>query len=92
VSGIKLVFDPKAPMGNRVRSMEVAGKPLEPAKVYRVAILDFLARGGDDYSMFREAKRITPDADAPLLANEVMNYVRALGVVKTKAEDRLVAR
>ncbi len=62
--------------GSRVLSMEVAGKPLEPEKVYRVAILDFLARGGDDYSMFRDAKRITPDTDAPLLANEVMNYIR----------------
>jgi 5'-nucleotidase/UDP-sugar diphosphatase len=92
VSGIKLVFDTKAPMGSRVISMEVAGKPLEPAKVYRVAILDFLARGGDDYSMFREAKRITPDADAPLLANEVMNYLRALGVVKTSVEGRILAK
>ena len=92
VSGIKLIFDPKAPIGSRVLSMQVAGKPLEPEKIYRVAILDFLARGGDDYSMFKEAKRITPDADAPLLSNEVMNYLRALGVVKTAIEGRIIAK
>lgn len=92
VSGIKLVFDPKAPMGSRVVSMEVAGKALEPDKIYRVAVLDYLARGGDDYTMFKDAKRVTPDADAPLLANEVMNYIRSLGVVKTAAEGRIVSK
>jgi 5'-nucleotidase/UDP-sugar diphosphatase len=92
VSGIKLTFDPKAPMGSRVLSMEVAGKPLEPEKIYRVAVLDYLARGGDDYAMFKDAKRVTPDADAPLLANEVMNYVRTLGVVKTGIEGRIVSK
>lgn len=92
VSGIKLVFDPKQPMRKRVVAMEVAGKPLEPSKVYRVAILDFLARGGDDYVTFRAAKRVTPDADAPLLANEVTNYLKSLGVVRTAVEGRIVSR
>jgi 5'-nucleotidase/UDP-sugar diphosphatase len=92
VSGIQLTFDPKARPGSRVTAMQVAGKPLEPEKIYRVAILDFLARGGDDYAMFKEAKRVTPDADAPLLANEVMNYIRSLGVLKTTADGRIVAK
>lgn len=92
VSGIRVEFDPRRPPRNRVLSMEVAGKPLEPERIYRVAVLDFLARGGDDYSMFREAKRITPDADAPLLANEVMNYIRALGTIRAPETGRIVAR
>ncbi len=91
VSGIKLVFDPKRPMRSRVISMEVAGKPVEPARIYRIAILDFLARGGDDYITFREAKRVTPDADAPLLANEVIAYLKSLGVVRIKPEGRIVS-
>ncbi len=91
VSGIKLVFDPKRPMRRRVTAMDVAGKPLEPSRVYRIAILDFLARGGDDYVTFREAKRITPDADAPLLANEVIGYLKSLGLVRTKPEGRIVS-
>ena len=92
VSGMKVVFDPKQPMRKRVISLEVAGKPVEPSRVYRVAILDFLARGGDDYATFRQAKRVTPDADAPLLANEVTNYLKSLGTVKTVAEGRIVSR
>jgi len=92
VSGMKVVFDPKQPMRKRVISLEIAGKPVEPARVYRVAILDFLARGGDDYTTFRAAKRVTPDADAPLLANEVVRYLKSLGTVKTLAEGRIVSR
>jgi 2',3'-cyclic-nucleotide 2'-phosphodiesterase (5'-nucleotidase family) len=92
VSGIKVVFDPKLPIRKRVISLEVAGKPVEPNRIYRVAILDFLARGGDDYATFRSAKRVTPDADAPLLANEVTNYLKKLGTVKTVAEGRIVSR
>jgi len=92
VSGMKVVFDPKQPMRKRVLSLEVAGKPVEPGRMYRVAVLDFLARGGDDYTVFRMAKRVTPDADAPLLANEVTNYLKALGTVKTVTEGRIVSR
>ena len=45
--------------------MQVGGAPLIDDKTYRVAVLDFLARGGDDYTMFRDATRVTPDNDAP---------------------------
>ena len=61
-------------------------------KTYRVAVLDFLARGGDDYTMFRDAKRITPDNDAPLLVNEVMGYLRKIGTVRTGVEGRIAAK
>jgi hypothetical protein len=37
----------------------------------------------------RDAKRLLPDEDSPLLANQVMVYVRQLGTVRTAAEGRL---
>jgi 2',3'-cyclic-nucleotide 2'-phosphodiesterase (5'-nucleotidase family) len=72
--------------------MQVAGAPLDEDKSYRVAIVDFLARGGDDYAMFREARRVTPDNDAPLLVNEVVDYIRKLGTVTTGVEGRVVGQ
>jgi 2',3'-cyclic-nucleotide 2'-phosphodiesterase (5'-nucleotidase family) len=92
VSGIKLEYDPRAFPRNRVLSMQVAGAPLDETKLYRVAVLDFLARGGDDYTMFREASRVTPDNDAPLLANEVVDYIKRIGTVTTGVEGRVLAR
>src|SRR5262249_47565434 len=72
VSGIKMTFELARDPGNRITSMQVAGVPLDENRNYRVAVLDFLARGGDDYVMFRDALRITPDNDAPLMVNEVV--------------------
>ncbi len=55
-------------------------------------MLDYLARGGDDYTMFRDAKRITPDNDAPLMVNEVVEYLRKLGTARTGVEWRIAAK
>jgi 2',3'-cyclic-nucleotide 2'-phosphodiesterase (5'-nucleotidase family) len=92
VSGIKAIYDVKRAPGARLLAMQVAGRPVEASRRYRVAIVDFLARGGDDYTMLRDAQRITPDNDAPLLATEVMNYIRDIGVVRSGIEGRLIAR
>ena len=72
--------------------MQVAGAPLEDSRIYRVAILDYLARGSDDYTMFTNARRITPENDAPLLVNEVVEYLRKIGTANTGVEGRMVAR
>ena len=42
--------------------------------------------------MFADATRLLPDPDAPLLANDVMVYVRKLGTVKTGVEGRIVLK
>jgi 2',3'-cyclic-nucleotide 2'-phosphodiesterase (5'-nucleotidase family) len=90
VSGMTIEADPSRSAGNRIVSMRVGPAPLDEKKVYRVATNDFLARGGDGYTMFANALRLLPDADAPLLANEVMVYIRRLGTVKTGVEGRIV--
>jgi 2',3'-cyclic-nucleotide 2'-phosphodiesterase (5'-nucleotidase family) len=92
VSGIKVVYDATHLPGSRVVSMQVDGAPLVETKNYRVAILDFLARGGDDYTMLRDALRITPDNDAPMLVNEVAEYVRKIGTVRSTVEARVTAK
>lgn len=92
VSGLRLDYALARPPGARILSLTVGGAPLEDGRTYRVAVLDFLARGGDNYTQFRDARRVTPDNDAPLLANEVMTHIRRLGTVRTGIEGRIVAR
>jgi 5'-nucleotidase/UDP-sugar diphosphatase len=92
VSGIEVTFDAAREPGSRIVAMQVAGAPLDEGRSYRVAVVDFLARGGDDYAMLREARRVTPDNDAPLLVNEVVDYVRKLGTVRTGVEGRVAAK
>jgi 5'-nucleotidase/UDP-sugar diphosphatase len=90
VSGMTVEADLHRPVGDRITAMTVGGAPLDEARIYRVAVNDFLARGGDNYTMFRDAKALLPVEDAPLLANAVMVHVRRLGEVRTSVEGRLV--
>jgi 2',3'-cyclic-nucleotide 2'-phosphodiesterase (5'-nucleotidase family) len=90
VSGLVIDADPGKPAGERVISLKIGGVPLEDGKTYTIATNDFLARGGDGYDALRDGRHLLPDHDAPLLANEVMVYLRRLGTVRTQAEDRIV--
>jgi 2',3'-cyclic-nucleotide 2'-phosphodiesterase (5'-nucleotidase family) len=92
VSGIAVEFALDREPGSRVTALRVGGEPLDESRMYRVATLDYLARGGDDYVMFANALRITPDNDAPLMINEVVRYLRDLGTVRTDVEGRVVGK
>ena len=92
VSGMTIEATLSRPPGSRVTSIRVGDAPLDESEIYTVATNDFLARGGDGYTMFADASRLLPDPDAPLLANEVMVYIRKLGTVKTGVEGRIVLK
>ena len=92
VSGLRVEFDPRRPAGNRILSIQSGGAPLDPNKSYRVATNDFMARGGDGYSTFAAVKPLVPLDDTPLLANEVMVYLRDLGTVRVGVDGRLTAK
>lgn len=70
VAGLRFVWDPAAPPGQRVREVAVAqGQafvPLDPSRVYRVVTNDFMRRGGDGYVMFRD-RALDPYDTGPIL-------------------------
>jgi 2',3'-cyclic-nucleotide 2'-phosphodiesterase (5'-nucleotidase family) len=92
VSGMIVEADISRPPGSRVLSIRIDGKPLDEKKVYTVATNDFMSRGGDGYTMFVNDTRLLPDPDGPLLANDVMVYIRKLGTVKTGVQGRIVLK
>jgi 2',3'-cyclic-nucleotide 2'-phosphodiesterase (5'-nucleotidase family) len=55
VSGLTFTYSPAAPPGARVREVTVRGQPLNPEGQYVVATNDFIAAGGDGYTVFAEA-------------------------------------
>src|SRR5262249_37077660 len=77
------------PAGNRVVSIKVGDAPLGEHKIYRLATNDFMARGGDGYSVFRDAKPLLSALDAPLLSNPVIAPIKTLGTVRTGAHGRI---
>jgi 2',3'-cyclic-nucleotide 2'-phosphodiesterase (5'-nucleotidase family) len=92
VSGLTIVADASRPAGDRILSIKVGDAPLEENRIYRVATNDFMARGGDGYTSFGEAPPLVPPADAPLLTNEVMQYIAGLGTVRTRVDGRIALR
>jgi 2',3'-cyclic-nucleotide 2'-phosphodiesterase (5'-nucleotidase family) len=52
VSGMTYSFDPKAPAGSRIVSVRVGGAPLDETRQYVLATHDFLAAGGNGYTVF----------------------------------------
>ena len=66
VSGLKFSYDPRKPAGSRVVSLTVGGQPVDDSKIYTLATSDFLvSRGGDGYTMFKDAKVVSAAANAP---------------------------
>ena len=57
ISGMSFSFDISKPAGSRVSEIKVGGEPLNESKTYTLATSDFIvSRGGDGYTMFKNAK------------------------------------
>lgn len=50
ISGIEIIYQPANPVGQRIRSLKVDGKAIQPQSWYTLATNDFLAAGGDGYT------------------------------------------
>ena len=90
VSGVRMVVDLSAEPGSRVTSVEVGGAPLDPAADYTVATNDYMAGGGDGYSMFADESELLLDGDdTDLMASAVIEYIRGRGSVSPAVEGRI---
>ena len=81
-SGLKIAVEPDLPQGQKVVDTELPdGSKLDAEKVYKVVTNDFLANGGDGYTMFKNAVSRTIVADnikevfhSALRAQETIDY------------------
>jgi len=92
VSGMTLVYDPKAERGKRVVEIKVGGQPLDPNKIYKVATNEYVASGGDGFDVLKKGKSMIDESAAKLMASQVIDYVAAKGTVSPKIEGRIVAK
>jgi hypothetical protein len=49
-----------------------------------------VARGGDGYLAFRDAKQLIRGFDGPLIVNTVLDYVQKAGTLRVGVEGRIV--
>jgi 5'-nucleotidase len=50
---VQVTLDPSQPVGHRVTSVQIDGKPLDPDKTYTICTFSFLGTGGDNFSAFK---------------------------------------
>lgn len=88
IGGMQVVFDPAASPGKRVVSVTLRdGEDLEPNETYVVATNDFLAAGGDGYTMFGEASGTMSYASVD---DALIEYLGTLSQIPATPDGRLV--
>ena len=88
VAGIKFVFDSSKEAGSRVTKTEINGRALDSNMEYLLATNDFMAVGGDNYTMLASGQVIK---ELPGLDEVVMNYITNYGTVDIKVDGRVMA-
>jgi len=91
VSGLRYAFNPSRPAGQRITRAEVRGaagnwQPLDENTAYQVVTLDFIARGGDGFSM------LSPFAweEGDKLANDALRvYFERYSPIQIELEGRI---
>jgi 5'-nucleotidase len=75
-----------APAGSRVSNVRIDGVPIDPGATYRVTVNNFLADGGDGYTVFRNGTdRYVGEIDSDAFSR----YVEFLGTVDPGPQDRI---
>lgn len=91
-SGLRYTYSPTAPVGHRVRSVEVQDKngkwkPLEYNKVYVAAVGAFLASGGDDHKALAGGIQIS---NSGLLVADVLKaYLKKKSPISQTPQPRI---
>jgi 2',3'-cyclic-nucleotide 2'-phosphodiesterase (5'-nucleotidase family) len=89
ISGLDVTFDLGRPVGDRIVQALVNGKPLSLDRTYAVAVNEFIAGGGDGYTMLMRAPRLVGLQTSELLVNHVVDYLSATGHVAADPERRI---
>lgn len=86
VSGITYVIDPNKAVGERVQDVMVNGEALDLERMYNVATNDFLAGGGDNYSMFDGTEKT---GEFGVMDGAMIDYIATMTKIAPKLEDRI---
>jgi 5'-nucleotidase/UDP-sugar diphosphatase len=89
ISGARIVVRRDAVPGSRLVSIKIGGKPLVDAKLYKVATIDFLARGKDGYVALMRGKPLVSDLEGPLLTNVIIDAIEKAGSIAPAVDGRI---
>lgn len=89
ISGIRVKVDRKKPAGSRVVEVVLNdGTPLDPEKVYKVAVLDFMVNGGDGYTSLKPYKSFQW-VTGNWVRDDLIEYIKAHPQVTAAVDGRI---
>lgn len=86
VAGMTYRIDVTKPAGQRAIDIRIKGEPLDPDRSYLIATNDFMAAGGDEYTMLADAPIVN---EYPALDEALIAYIQKRGEVAPKKEGRI---
>jgi 5'-nucleotidase len=89
VGGIEVEVDSERPAGERLAAATVGGEPLDPERLYTVAITDYMLEGGDGYSMFEGAKVLVGPEAGSMLVTILEQTIRQRQPLAPQVEGRI---
>ena len=89
VGGMAVRYDPTQEPGNRVVEVSRDGQPIDRSATYTLAVNDYVAGGGDGYSMFPGKRRVVDENAAILMTVQVFDYISRHGEVSPMVDGRL---
>ena len=91
ISGLNYTWDKDAPIGQRIVEITDAnGNQLNPEQIYSVAVNNFVATGGDGFTVFKEGTNVvTGPTDLDAMVEYIENYE---GTISAPELDRIEVR
>jgi 2',3'-cyclic-nucleotide 2'-phosphodiesterase (5'-nucleotidase family) len=86
VSGMSYTIDTSREVGDRIVNMNIDGVEMDMNTTYIVAMNDFLAAGGDDYTMISESVILNEYAS---LDEALIEYMAEIGTVAPEIQGRI---
>jgi 2',3'-cyclic-nucleotide 2'-phosphodiesterase/3'-nucleotidase len=89
VSGIQFSYNPKLIPGARLLDVKLNGEKLDKNSKYTIAVVDFMANGGDGYTAFKGSKVLLDKNAGPLLSKVVSDYIQQKQTISPMTEGRI---
>ena len=91
ISGLNYTWDKDAPIGQRIVEItDAKGNQLNPEQIYSVAVNNFVATGGDGFTVFKEGTNVvTGPTDLDAMVEYIENYE---GTISAPELDRIEVR
>jgi 5'-nucleotidase / UDP-sugar diphosphatase len=92
IGGGKVVYEKAREDGHKITEFLIKGEPLDPDKMYRVAMTDYLAEGNSGLSMLEDIEEENIDRTGIMLREAVTQYIQKNAPLKIKNDGRWVKK